>query len=219
MRLSLRSFLYDLVFHELCPICRKNSYWKVAPFCFSCWKQIEPFSSNTLFKGQFHGDFWKYIRSLHSFGAYEGVLKEAIHCFKYRGRKRVGRELGKLMTSLKPPQVDVLIPVPLHIKKLRRREFNQSAVLAKELSISWGIPLNLNSLIKTKDTLEQALLDAKDRYSNIKDAYSVIDVITEVKIGLVDDVVTTGSTLMECAKALKKAGAKEIHAITLARTV
>jgi len=217
MRLSLGSLLYDLVFNERCPVCNKNSYWKFAPFCFSCWQEIEPFSSNRIFTGQFHGDFWKYIVSLHSFGAYEGMLKSAIHCFKYGGIIRIGRELGKLMSKINPPDIDILIPVPLHIKKLRQREFNQSAILAKELSKAWNTPLSINSLIKIKDTLDQASLDAKDRPQNIKDAYSVIKGVKGLKVGLVDDVLTTGSTLMECAKVLKKSGAKEIHAITLAR--
>jgi len=217
MRLSLGSLLYDLVFNERCPVCNKNSYWKFAPFCFSCWQEIEPFSSNRIFTGQFHGDFWKYIVSLHSFGAYEGVLKSAIHCFKYGGIIRVGRQLGKLMSKINPPDIDILIPVPLHINKLRQREFNQSAILAKELAKAWNTPLSIDSLIKIKDTLDQASLEAKDRFYNIKDAYSVINVVKGLKVGLVDDVVTTGSTLMECAKVLKKSGAKEIHAITLAR--
>jgi len=217
MRLSLGSLLYDLVFNERCPVCNKNSHWKFAPFCFSCWQEIEPFSSNRIFTGQFHGDFWKYIVSLHSFGAYEGVLKSAIHCFKYGGIIRIGRELGKLMSKINPPDIDILIPVPLHIKKLRQREFNQSAILAKELAKAWNTPLSIASLIKIKDTMDQASLEAKDRFYNIKDAYSVIKEVKGLKVGLVDDVVTTGSTLMECAKVLKKTGAKEIHAITLAR--
>ncbi len=217
MKLSLGSLLYDLVFNERCPVCNKNSYWKFAPFCFSCWQEIEPFSSNRIFTGQFHGDFWKYIASLRSFGAYEGVLKSAIHCFKYGGIIRIGRELGKLMSKINPPDIEILIPVPLHIKKLRQREFNQSAILAKELSKRWNISLCLTSLVKIRDTLEQASLDRKDRFSNVKDAYSINGSLKGLKVGLVDDVVTTGATLMECAKVLKKAGAKEIHAITLAR--
>lgn len=219
MKLSLRSFLYNVVFHETCPICNRNSYWKVAPFCSICWNAIEPFSSNRIFAGQFHGDFWKYIDSLSSFGAYDGVIKEAIHCFKYGGVKRVGKELGRLLGSIMPPEIDILIPVPLHIKKLRTREFNQSAVLAKELSKIWKISLSLTILVKIKDNIEQASLEANDRYINVKNAYAVTNPVKGIKAGLVDDVVTTGATLMECAKVLKKAGAKEIHAITLAKTI
>jgi len=108
------------------------------------------FSSNQIFAGQFHGDFWKYIDSLSSFGAYDGVIKEAIHCFKYGGVKRVGKELGRLLGSIMPPEIDILIPVPLHIKKLRTREFNQSAVLAKELSKTWKSLYLLPCLLKLK---------------------------------------------------------------------
>lgn len=219
MKLSLKSLLYDLVFHENCPVCNKKSYWNVAPFCDLCWKDIKPFSFQSITTGQFHRDFWKYITSLTSFGAYEGILKEAIHCFKYGKIKRLGSLLGNLLSSVTQPEIDILIPVPLHINKLRLREFNQSAILAKELSKAWSIPLCLTSLIKIKDTREQASLDAKERLFNVKDAYSVKGSLKGFKIGLVDDVVTTGATLMECAKVLKKAGAKEIHAITLARAI
>jgi len=156
---------------------------------------------------------------LSSFGAYDGVIKEAIHCFKYGGVKRVGKELGRLLGSIMPPEIDILIPVPLHIKKLRTREFNQSAVLAKELSKIWKISLSLTILVKIKDNIEQASLEANDRYINVKNAYAVTNPVKGIKVGLVDDVVTTGATLMECAKVLKKEGAKEIHAITLARTI
>lgn len=213
------SLLYDLVFQEKCPICNKKSYWKVDPFCEKCWNSIKPLGSQLIITGQFHRDFWKYVTSLISFGVYEGVLKEAIHYFKYGGIKRLGSPLGMLLSSVKPPSVDILIPVPLHIKKLRLREFNQSAILAKKLSKTWNISLCLTSLVKVKDTLDQASLDAKQRLSNVKNSYSVIGSIKGVKVGLIDDVVTTGATLMECAKVLKKAGAKEIHAITLARAI
>jgi len=219
MKLSLRSLLYDLVFHEKCPVCNGDSHFKYYPFCEFCWNKIEAFSSHRIVRGKFYNDFWNYIVSLNSFGAYEGLLKEAIHCFKYGGIKRVGRELGKLLASIAPPKIDLLIPVPLHINKLRKREFNQSAILAKQCADAWKIPLSLTLLIKVKETKDQASLEARDRHSNVKNAYKVTGLMKEIKVGLVDDVVTTGATLMECAKTLKKAGIKEVHAITLARTI
>jgi len=217
MRLSLRSLLYDLIFYEHCPLCKKKSYWRYSPFCESCWNKIEGFSSHKITAGKFHNDFWKYVDSLSCFGAYEGVLKEAIHCFKYGGIRRIGRELGGLLSSIQLPEIDILVPVPLHIDKLRKREFNQSAILAKECAKAWKIPLSLTILVKVKNTLDQASLEAKERWSNVKNAYAVTKSIKGLKVGVLDDVVTTGATLMECAKVLKKAGAKEIHAITMAR--
>lgn len=218
MKLSLRSLLYDLIFHEKCPVCSKSSYWKYAPFCLSCWLSINPLESFKITAGGFQRDFWIYVDSLYSFAVYDGIIKEAIHYFKYQKIKRLGKHLGRLLSKISPPQIDVLVPVPLHIKKLRQREFNQSAILAHELSKSWNIPLILDSLIKVKHTKDQAMLESDERKDNLKNAFVAIKDMTDLKIGLVDDVVTTGSTLRECAKVLKRAGAKSIHAITLTRT-
>lgn len=219
MKLSLRSLLYELIFNENCPICRKKSDWKFAPFCRDCWLSIEKFRSYKIISGKFDKEFWKYIDALHSFGPYEGILKEIIHYFKYGKIKRLGKELGKLLCQIPLSDIDILMPVPLTKKRLLQRGFNQSAILAKELSDCLQIPLNLISLVKSRDTLEQASLEAKDRFSNVKNAYKLINPVAHLSIGLVDDVVTTGATLTECAKLLKKAGAKEIQAITIARTV
>jgi ComF family protein len=115
--------------------------------------------------------------------------------------------------------LDILIPVPLHNKKIKTREFNQTAILAKELSKSWKIKLELEVLIKIKDTADQASLDVNQRKNNVKNAYYLKKEVKDLNIGLIDDVVTTGSTLLECAKVLKRGGAKSIHAFTLARAL
>jgi ComF family protein len=217
MKLSLRSFLYELIFNEKCPICGKQSYWQVAPICSDCWAKIKPLEVNKITKGAFHKDFWKYISALYSYSNYEGTIKEAIHLFKYLQLKRLGKQLGKLLSKIEPPTVDILIPVPLHIKKLRKREFNQSAILAKELSKVWKFPLDLDCLLKIKNTKEQTLLTEAERKENLKNAFIATKNLNNLKVALVDDVVTTGCTLAECAKVLKKIGAHTVYAITLAR--
>jgi len=219
MKSSLRRILYELIFPESCPICRKKSKWEVSPFCKDCWLSIEKFKCHKITAGKFDREFWRYINSLNSFGPYEGVLKEAIHYFKYEKIRRLGKELGKLMCHIPLTNIDVLIPVPLTKNKLLLRGFNQSAILAKSLSKCFSKPLNLTTLSKIKETMEQASLQAKERTDNVKGAYKVTNSLRDLRIGLVDDVVTTGATLTECAKLLKKAGAKEIHAVTLARTI
>ncbi|MEN2985302.1 MAG: ComF family protein [Thermodesulfovibrionaceae bacterium] len=219
MKLSLGSFLYEIVFNEKCPICNKKSYWKVSPFCESCWSSIKPLNLNLFIKEEFSNEFWKYVDSLSCFAAYDGILKEAINIFKYQKIKRVGKLLGKLLVDISPKELDILVPVPLHPKKLKTREFNQSAILAKEISNYRRIPLSLTILKKIKDNPPQVSLKASERKLNVKDVYSVSRDIKNLKIGLVDDVITTGATLAECAKVLKRAGAKEVHAITVAKTV
>lgn len=218
MRLSLRSLLCEIIFSERCPICNNKSSWQVAPFCINCWGKIKPFETQKITRGKFHKNFWNYIDALYSYSSYEGTIKEAIHIFKYKKIMRLGRQLGKLLSKIEKPLIDVIIPVPLYAKKLKEREFNQSAVLAKELSEAWEIPLILDCLIKIKNTNEQALLSEVDRKENLKDAFTVKTKLNNLNVGLIDDVVTTGSTLTECAKVLKiKGKAKNIYAITLAR--
>lgn len=218
MKLSLRSLLYEVVFEEKCPICGNKSQWKISPFCVTCWGKINPLENSRITAGQFHHDFWKYVDTLSCLSYYEGVLKEAIHVFKYLGVTRVGKELGKLLSNIEPPNIEVLIPVPLHLTKLKKREFNQSAIIAKELSKAWKIPIDLDSLVKIRNTSDQASLNEKERKVNIKDAFYLAKPLKFKMIGIVDDVVTTGATLSECGKILKRGGAEEVHAITLAKT-
>ncbi len=217
MKLSLRSLFYELIFYERCPICSRKADFELSPFCIDCWKSIKRFRFHRISTGNFTKNFWECIDTLSSFGSYEGVLREAIHYFKYAGLKRIGIRLGKLLCSIPSPQIDLIMAVPVTKSKLIQRGFNQSAVLAKVLSREWRISLNLTALTKIKETADQASLEARDRLENVKNAFICKENLKGLRIGLVDDVVTTGSTLSECARMLKKAGASEVHAITIAR--
>jgi ComF family protein len=120
------------------------------------------------------------------------------------------------MDYLKP---DIIIPVPLHSKRLRKRGFNQSLRLAKR--IFPHIPLGINFLLRQLNTRPQTELSLKERHNNVKNAFKVIRPLPEGarSILLVDDVYTTGATVKACTQALKKAGAKEVHVFTVARTI
>jgi len=113
----------------------------------------------------------------------------------------------------------VLVPIPLHKKKFKQRGFNQSEEIAKELSKTLGLPIFNNILIKIKQTLDQVELKKEEREKNIKGVFfcQKPDLIFDQKILLVDDVFTTGSTMEECALTLKRAGAKEVWGIVVAR--
>jgi ComF family protein len=121
-----------------------------------------------------------------------------------------------LPDHLKP---DMVIPVPLHPKRLRKRGFNQSLRLAR--TIFPHIPLGIDILARTLNTKPQTGLSMKERPWNVRNAFEVASPLLEgmKTILLVDDVYTTGATVRACAKALKKAGAKEVHVFTVARTV
>jgi len=113
----------------------------------------------------------------------------------------------------------LIIPVPLSKKKIKRRGFNQSEEIAKELSTFLQIPLINNCLLKIKETFPQAQLKEKEREENIKNVFicNTPEKIKNRKILLIDDVFTTGSTMEECAKVLKKSGAKEVWGVVIAR--
>lgn len=117
----------------------------------------------------------------------------------------------------KMPRADAIIPVPLYKKRLRQRGFNQSALFAKYLASCTGVPLILNYLVKIRDTMPQVGLSAKDRKKNIRNAFGISNkkLLQKKNIVLVDDVFTTGATVRECSKLLKKAGSGDIYVITL----
>lgn len=152
-----------------------------------------------------------------SFGCYEGVLAEAINLFKFRGIKRLSDPLGRLLLACDLSDIDAIIPVPLSIKSLRKRGFNQSSLLAKVVSDNTKIPLFMNVLTKKRETLPQIGLSAKKRRSNIKGAFRAEKDIHGLKVLLLDDVMTTTATANECSKELLKAGAKDVTVLTLAR--
>jgi len=153
-----------------------------------------------------------------SFGIYEGVLKRAISLMKFYGIKRLSKPLSDAMLKMKIPEADIVMPVPLHERRLRKREFNQSALIAKYLAASMDIRVMLNGLVKVRDTMPQVGLSSQERKKNIKGAFAVENnsLISGKEVVLVDDVVTTGATVREWSKVLKKAGARKLYVSTLA---
>lgn len=116
---------------------------------------------------------------------------------------------------------DVLVPVPLHYTRLIKRRYNQSSLLAQKLGKMVGLPVDAFSLVKHKRTRPQTEFSGRERVVNVKNAFSVKypERIKGKRIVLIDDVMTTGSTLKESARALRKAGAKSIDVLTVARVI
>lgn len=121
------------------------------------------------------------------------------------------------------PEADVLIPVPLHWTRLLRRRYNQSALMAQALGKDMNIPVHLSALARQRATPTQGHLKAKDRARNVRAAFIVRPqfhtYIKDKNIVLMDDVYTTGSTVKECAQALRAAGAGQVNVLTLARVI
>lgn len=157
---------------------------------------------------------------------YEGIILEAIHRFKYKRNLICGSVLSGLMADFDFPDMDwnsfdLIIPVPLHIRRLRERGFNQSLILARALGKKHRLDVDFSLLKRRKLTLTQTGLDKKERERNIRSAFMVRhpEKLQGKNVILVDDVYTTGATLNECARTLRKAGTVRIAVITLARVL
>ena len=150
---------------------------------------------------------------------YEGVGKELVHALKYKSYLRVVEKvMAPLMTNLfDGDRFDAVVPVPLHRSRLVKRGFNQAELMAKGVAGRINVPV-LDKLKVVRRTRDQVELSADARRANVAGAYASRGPVVGT-ILLVDDVFTTGATLSECATALKKAGAGEIHALTLCRTI
>jgi ComF family protein len=158
-----------------------------------------------------------------SIGYFEGSLREAIHQFKYRPCRALGRPLASWTAKNIRPVADIdnIIPVPLHVTRLRQRGFNQSLILAHELSNTFSLPLLFDNLERVRQTRPQVELSGSERIKNVAGAFSLRrpDEMRDRDVLLIDDVYTTGATLNECARVLKDAGASRVTALTIARAV
>jgi ComF family protein len=149
----------------------------------------------------------------------------AIHDLKYAGRSHLARSLGPLLASYAASWLGrgdglLVMPVPLHPGRLRERGFNQSLLLARHVASRLEADLDYLSLRRIRFTQPQTRLTGDERKKNVRRAFGV-NAKTGLKgrsVLLTDDVATTGSTLNECARALKKAGVKEVYCLVLART-
>ncbi|MEI7749468.1 MAG: ComF family protein [Candidatus Moraniibacteriota bacterium] len=236
-----REFLADVLFPRACIGCgRKDSYLcgaclrnaprkqeYVCPFCetvlvpegrtcFSCAPQhaLDGIFSVTAFREA-------------------STIAQAIHVFKYEYVQELATPLGALLAEsasrTELPLPDFLVPVPLHAWRLRYRGFNQSALLARSFAAAFmpelPVPVHEDLLIRHRFTLPQAKSrTARERKENLRGAFSLpVDRRTARKelkgkvVWLIDDVATTGATLEECAKVLKKSGVKKVFGIVVAR--
>ncbi len=154
---------------------------------------------------------------------YQSPLKEAIKLLKYQGKVDLAEAMTHLMTTALRtlPPIDLIIPVPLHASRLRTREYNQSLLLAHGLSTHLRIPLTYTTLLRARETPPQTSLTRQERLKNLRHSFvtHAPDLLAEKTILLVDDVYTTGTTVNECAKALRKAGTGKVYVVTLARMV
>ncbi|MBI5854000.1 MAG: ComF family protein [Nitrospirae bacterium] len=210
-------------------------------FCRTCWAQLKPISgpecarcgrpfaspiSTQYSPGLVCADCRRhppaYARAWSCY-RYEPPLQDAIQLLKYQRKVALASPLAALFAHrpVQPSAFDLIMPVPLHADRLREREFNQALLLADRLATALNLPLSYDHLIRTKATAPQSELNRAARLQNLRRTFAVRapDDIQGKRILLVDDVFTTGTTVNECAKVLRKAGAGPVSACTVARAV
>ncbi len=151
-------------------------------------------------------------------GLYQYQLRDAIHQFKFNQKVGLDRPFATLLNRIIADlTVTLIVPVPLHRKRLQQRSYNQALLLARELARLKKIPLAKDRLQKTVETLAQQELTAREREKNLKQAFQVKGTLDGERILLVDDVLTTGATAVACSRVLLAAGAAEVQVAVLGR--
>jgi ComF family protein len=217
----------------LCPACLDGFTPVQSPICTTCGLMFKSRESADHVCGECARQPKKY-QVAHASGVYTPGFIEIVHQFKYKGKIQLAKPLGALLFIeflhyWENDAIDLILPVPLHKKRFRRRGFNQAYLLvndwdnqARALSLKpWCAAVETNVLVRSKNTAPQTGLNRTDRLQNIKNAFKVRrpDIIKDKRILLVDDVYTTGATVNECARVLVKSGAKRVDVLTLARAI
>jgi len=239
MKNSTKKFInkvLDIIFPKFCVICKRQGYL-VCPDCLSLIEIMEyrycPFCQRRVMSKEGKCKLHRYLKldGLYFAASYNNiVVKTLIKKFKYQPFiKELSKPLSQLIIAhlhsidnkifLEDKENSLLLPVPIHKSKKRWRGFNQAEEIAKNLSICLGLPLKANNLQKIKKTKPQAYLKKSERIKNINGVFKIKNPpqIQGKRIFLVDDVFTTGSTMEECARVLKAAGAKKVWGIAIAR--
>lgn len=164
-----------------------------------------------------------YFDTARSVFIHKGFIKDLLHKFKYRKKIILSKTLSELIISRFPyndTSFDTVIPVPLYIKKLREREYNQSSLLAKRIAAHIECNFNPMSLVKIKKSKPQFEMgNLGQRIKNVNNLFEIKEKtkVSGKKVLLIDDVYTTGATINECSKVLLAAGAKKVDVLTLTR--
>lgn len=207
---------------SFCSSCWKKLFFIEKPYCVICGEQLNVKTDSDLICGKCIKSKYSFDRNFSVF-IYNRTIAKAIYKFKF-GKKTFLAEffakfLAKKMNNVK---IDYLIAVPIHKKRLKIRGYNQSLLLVKEVSKITNIPYISDLLSKDKNTIPQSKLKSSKRKTNLKSVFSLnekyIENIKGKNIGIIDDVFTTGSTINECAKILKKSGVNKVFGFTIVKS-
>ena len=213
---SLYFFFLDQVYPNVCLLCKLFIKDHSNALCQDCWQSFKPIPKSNRLNNMLLTDG---LDSVYSGWYFTHGLDDVIHSLKYSDRAKLGLELGLHLGQLISPEtfgpVDFLTSVPLHRVKYRDRGYNQAEWIGKGVAEIWQIPFTKQILKRNRFTVSQTTLDKEDRKANMANAFNAKGNIENMSIVIVDDVLTTGSTMSACASTLKKAGAVHVYAMTV----
>jgi len=239
--MELMDKLLSVLFPSRCILCQKTINFPLdnsaVEICHDCY-QILPFNISTCFRCALPLAHDVETKTLcgrciaklpafdyaHSLFRYEDAVISLVHQLKFSEKITFARSIGEMLLSscqsdhgLKQEKPDCILPVPLHTARLKQRGFNQSIEISRVLSKRLKLPMEYDAVIRKRSTAAQTGLNKKQRRKNIKGAFGVIKEISYKHVLIIDDVVTTGSTVNELAGLLKKNGVERVGVLSIAR--
>jgi ComF family protein len=227
---KLKGIALDLLFPRWCVGCGREGDF-ICPECLKSLPRITPPLCPRCGRPQLNAVVcpvcvgWQAsIDGIRAPFRFDGAIRQAIHELKYNNLRAIAPLLGRWLAdylNTNPLPVEVLVPVPLHRKRLRERGYNQSRLLALELSRLSGLPLVDDCLVRELHTTPQARTNnVEERRRNVAEAFACRDRrLKDKKLLLIDDVATSGATLDACASALKESGASSVWGLVLAKEI
>jgi ComF family protein len=226
----MKDLLFDLfhtLFPDLCLACNKLPKSKGASFCVGCIHSM-PYTEHFFIKENTVTNHFKgRIKLYHGAAILQfregGIVQNMLHQLKYKGRREIGEVMGKIAgekmsTSPLFIRPDIIIPVPVHIKKIKKRGYNQSTIFGLAVAESLGIPFRDDILVKSVETASQTGKSRTERVNNVSDVFEIKDAaaLQTRHVLIVDDVITTGATLEACCIGALTGGAKQISILCIA---
>jgi len=206
----------------LCATCMDTLQQNIPPFCIKCSRHIEDDPEKQLCTECRITE--PHFDSAWGTHFYNDTMKKLIHLFKYGNKTNLCHLFLNIESSfLSTYNIDLgkynsIVAIPLHSTRKRERSYNQAQLLAEVISVKFGIPESRNNLVRTRNTKNQAALSQKERWTNIQGAFKIKypSQFFERSVLIIDDLMTTGATVSEAARILKKAGAQRTDVLTLA---
>ncbi len=223
------SSLIDLLFPQICQACYESTIENQKNICINCKLSLPRTNWHLMENNPLEKVFWGRvpIQNATAFLKFEfgGKVQHLIHNLKYKGIQEIGKTLGEmagteLLHSRIFEEVDLLLPIPIHPIKQKKRGFNQSLLIANGVSKASKIPLNKEVLAKTTNTQSQTKKSRFKRWLNVDSTFTVLDktLLKNKHVLLIDDVITTGSTIEACAKELLKIEGLKVSLLIIAAT-